>query len=246
MSSTNRSRVTPYVAHESFHPKPRRLILIFERFTERARQVCVLAQDEARAARRDAIGTEHILIGLLREEASLAARVLESFNLTAGEVRRQAKELTGDGPEAVFGSIPFTPRAKRVLELSLREALSLGHNYIGTEHILLGLVRENGGIAAQILTELGLGAENIRDEVIRILSGPSRQSTKKPNTKHGFTAPAKDEEVRLHNQDLLLIVRITQWEFLRSMDGESFGLRARGDGTYDALRDPLRLELTAN
>ena len=116
---------------------------MFERFTERARQVVVLAQDEARALKHNYIGTEHILLGLLREEEGLAARVLESLDITVEEVRAQVARIVGQGDEVTTGQIPFTPRAKKVLELALREALSLGHNYIGTEHILLGLVREN-------------------------------------------------------------------------------------------------------
>ena len=111
---------------------------VFERFTERARQVVVLAQDEARALKHNYIGTEHILLGLLREEEGLAARVLESLDITVEEVRAQVARIVGQGDEVTSGQIPFTPRAKKVLELALREALSLGHNYIGTEHILLG------------------------------------------------------------------------------------------------------------
>src|SRR5207248_887978 len=123
---------------------------MFERFTERARQVVVLAQDEARALKHNYIGTEHILLGLLREEEGLAARVLESLDITVEEVRAQVARIVGQGDEVTTGQIPFTPRAKKVLELALREALSLGHNYIGTEHILLGLVREHEGLAARI------------------------------------------------------------------------------------------------
>src|SRR6266581_355971 len=139
-------------------PPRRKDAVLFERFTERARQVVVLAQDEARALKHNYIGTEHILLGLLREEEGLAARVLESLDITVEEVPT--------------GQIPFTPRAKKVLELALREALSLGHNYIGTEHILLGLVRENEGVAARILLDFDADSEKIRNEVIRMLSGP--------------------------------------------------------------------------
>ena len=124
---------------------------MFERFTERARQVVVLAQDEARALKHNYIGTEHILLGLLREEEGLAARVLESLDITVEEVRAQIARIVGQGDEVTTGQIPFTPRAKKVLELALREALSLGHNYIGTEHILLALLEledGNGPLAA--------------------------------------------------------------------------------------------------
>jgi ATP-dependent Clp protease ATP-binding subunit ClpC len=148
---------------------------LFERFTERARQVVVLAQDEARALKHNYIGTEHILLGLLREEEGLAARVLESLDITVEEVRAQVARIVGQGDEVTTGQIPFTPRAKKVLELALREALSLGHNYIGTEHILLGLVRENEGVAARILLDFDADADKIRNEIIRMLSGPGRR-----------------------------------------------------------------------
>ena len=153
-----------------YHPRT-----LFERFTERARQVVVLAQDEARALKHNYIGTEHILLGLLREEEGLAARVLESLDITVEEVRAQVARIVGQGDEVTTGQIPFTPRAKKVLELALREALSLGHNYIGTEHILLGLVRENEGVAARILLDFDADAEKIRNEIIRMLSGPGRR-----------------------------------------------------------------------
>ena len=139
---------------------------MFERFTERARQVVVLAQDEARALKHNYIGTEHILLGLLREEEGLAARVLESLVITVEEVRAQVARIVGQGDEVTTGQIPFTPRAKKVLELALREALSLGHNYIGTEHILLGLVREGEGLAAMVLTRLGADLEAVRARVL--------------------------------------------------------------------------------
>src|SRR3954462_1212624 len=148
---------------------------MFERFTERARQVVVLAQEEARILKHNYIGTEHILLGLLREEEGLAARVLESLDITVERVRAQVVRIVGSGEEVTSGQIPFTPRAKKVLELALREALSLGHNYIGTEHILLGLVRENEGVAARILLDFDADAEKIRNEIIRMLSGPGRR-----------------------------------------------------------------------
>jgi ATP-dependent Clp protease ATP-binding subunit ClpC len=152
---------------------------MFGRFTERARQVVVLAQDEARALKHNYIGTEHILLGLLREEEGLAARVLESLDITVEEVRAQVARIVGQGDEVTSGQIPFMPRAKRVLELALREAVSLGHNYIGTEHILLGLVRENEGVAARILLDFDADAEKIRNEIIRMLSGPGRTLQKR-------------------------------------------------------------------
>ena len=132
---------------------------MFERFTERARQVVVLAQDEARTLKHNYIGTEHILLGLLREEEGLAARVLESLDITVEEVRAQVARIVGQGDEVTTGQIPFTPRAKKVLELALREALLLGHNYIGTEHLLLGLLDEENGLGARTLSDLGVTRE---------------------------------------------------------------------------------------
>ncbi len=155
---------------------------MFERFTERARQVVVLAQEEARTLKHNYIGTEHILLGLLREEEGLAARVLESLEITVERVRAQVVRIVGSGEEVTSGQIPFTPRAKKVLELALREALSLGHNYIGTEHILLGLVRENEGVAARILLDFDADSEKIRNEVIRMLSGPGGRRGTAPGT----------------------------------------------------------------
>jgi ATP-dependent Clp protease ATP-binding subunit ClpA len=145
---------------------------VFERFTERARQVVVLAQDESRALKHNYIGTEHLLLGLLREQDGVAMQVLESLDITVEEVRAQVARIVGQGDEVTTGQIPFTPRAKKVLELALREALSLGHNYIGSEHILLGIVRENEGVAAQILLDFDADAERIRSEVIRFLAMP--------------------------------------------------------------------------
>jgi ATP-dependent Clp protease ATP-binding subunit ClpC len=148
---------------------------VFERFTGRARHVVVLAQDEARALRHNYIGTEHLLLGLLREEEGLAARVLDSLGITVDDARAQVASIVGGGDELpASGQIPFTPRAKKVLELSLREALSLGHNYIGTEHILLGLVREDKGVAARILLDFDADAEKIRSKTVGMLSSPGR------------------------------------------------------------------------
>ncbi len=149
---------------------------MFERFTERARQVVVLAQEEARSLKHNYIGTEHLLLGLLREEEGVAARVLDGLEVSVEEVRAAVVRIVGSGEESPQGQIPFTPRAKKVLELALREALSLGHNYIGTEHILLGLVREDEGVAARILLDLDAEPEKIRNEVMRALSGPGRRS----------------------------------------------------------------------
>jgi ATP-dependent Clp protease ATP-binding subunit ClpC len=144
---------------------------MFERFTERARQVVVLAQDEARQLKHNYIGTEHLLLGLLREEQGIAARVLESLGVTLEEVRGQVGRIVGMGDEVESGQIPFTPRAKKVLELSLREAVSLNHNFIGTEHVLLGVARENEGVAMRILLDHEIDEDRIRSEVMRTLGG---------------------------------------------------------------------------
>ena len=130
---------------------------MFERFTDRARRVVVLAQDEARRLDHDYIGTEHLLLGLLHEGQGVAAQALDGLGVDLAEVRRRVEEIIGRGQHAPSGHIPFTPRAKKVLELSLREALDLGHDYIGTEHILLGIVREGQGVAAQVLAAHGRG-----------------------------------------------------------------------------------------
>ncbi len=144
---------------------------MFERFTDRARRVVVLAQEEARMLNHNYIGTEHILLGLIHEGEGVAAKALESMNISLEAVRNQVTEIIGRGQTAPAGHIPFTPRAKKVLELSLREALQLGHNYIGTEHILLGLIREGEGVAAQVLQKLGADLNRVRQQVIQLLSG---------------------------------------------------------------------------
>src|SRR6266478_4160510 len=144
---------------------------MFERFTDRARRVVVLAQEEARLLNHNYIGTEHILLGLIHEGEGVAAKALESLGISLEGVCQQVEEIIGQGQQAPSGHIPFTPRAKKVLELSLREALQLGHNYIGTEHILLGLIREGQGVAAQVLVKLGADPGRIRQQVIQLLAG---------------------------------------------------------------------------
>src|SRR5580765_8308629 len=146
---------------------------MFERFTDRARRVVVLAQEEARMLNHNYIGTEHVLLGLIHEGEGVAAKALESLGISLEAVRSQVEEIIGQGQAAPTGHIPFTPRAKKVLELSLREALQLGHNYIGTEHILLGLIREGEGVAAQVLQKLGADLARVRQQVIQLLSGYS-------------------------------------------------------------------------
>ena len=141
---------------------------MFERFTDRARRVVVLAQEEARMLNHNYIGTEHILLGLIHEGEGVAAKALESLGISLDAVRQQVEEIIGQGQQAPSGHIPFTPRAKKVMELSLREALQLGHDYIGTEHILLGLIREGDGVAAQVLVHLGADRNTVRQQVIQL------------------------------------------------------------------------------
>ncbi|GGO64792.1 ATP-dependent Clp protease ATP-binding protein [Microbacterium nanhaiense] len=144
---------------------------MFERFTDRARRVVVLAQEEAKMLNHNYIGTEHILLGLIHEGEGVAAKALEALDISLDAVREQVQDIIGQGQQQPTGHIPFTPRAKKVLELSLREALQLGHNYIGTEHILLGLIREGEGVAAQVLVKLGADLNKVRQQVIQLLSG---------------------------------------------------------------------------
>jgi ATP-dependent Clp protease ATP-binding subunit ClpC len=144
---------------------------VFQRFSDRARRVVVLAQEEARMLNHNYIGTEHLLLGLIQEGEGVAAKALESMGISLEAVRNQVEEIIGRGSSAPTGHIPFTPRAKKVLELSLREALQLGHNYIGTEHILLGLIREGEGVAAQVLTKLGADLDRVRNQVVQLLTG---------------------------------------------------------------------------
>jgi ATP-dependent Clp protease ATP-binding subunit ClpC len=151
---------------------------MFERFTDRARRVVVLAQDEARGLNHNWIGTEHLLLAVIREGHGVGAKALESMQISLDAARQQVESLIGRGQNPVGdGHIPFTPRAKKVLELSLREALQLGHDYIGTEHILLGLIREGDGVAAQVLVSLGCDLNRARQQVIQLLHGyQGRQS----------------------------------------------------------------------
>jgi ATP-dependent Clp protease ATP-binding subunit ClpA len=150
---------------------------MFERFTDRARRVVVLAQEEARMLDHNYIGTEHILLGLIHEGEGVAAKALESLGISLDAVRQQVEEIIGQGQQTPSGHIPFTPRAKKVLELTRREAEQLGHNYIGTEHILLGLIREGNGVAAQVLVMLGGDLNRVRLTVIQLLHG---HPTKEP------------------------------------------------------------------
>jgi ATP-dependent Clp protease ATP-binding subunit ClpA len=192
---------------------------MFHRFTERARDVVVFAQDEARELRHDWIGTEHLLLGLLRVEEGLAARVLWALGVTLAEVREQVARIIGQGDEVPGGQIPFTPRGKKVLELALREALSLGHNYIGTEHILLGLVREGEGVANQILIDFDAGYENVRSEFERLRSHrPVDDEEKSPDRE--LTSPPFSQEF------LAELARLME-EKERALDDQEFEAAAR-------------------
>ena len=146
---------------------------MFERFTERARKVVVKAQDEARFLKQSYIGTEHILLGLIDEKEGIAARVFYELDITFEEIKLAVKEVVTEGTSESYEHIPFTPRAKKVLELSLREALQMGHNYIGTEHILLGLLREGEGVAARVLNSMGITLDNVKEKVKELLNKQS-------------------------------------------------------------------------
>jgi ATP-dependent Clp protease ATP-binding subunit ClpA len=143
---------------------------LFERFTDRGRRVVVLAQEEARLLNHNYIGTEHLLLGLLHEGQGIAAKALDALGISLERVRQKLEEIIGQGDSPPSGNIPFTPRAKKVLELALRESLQLGHNYIGTEHLLLGLLREGEGVAAQVLVKLGADLETVRKQVVELVA----------------------------------------------------------------------------
>jgi len=154
---------------------------MFERFTDRARRVVVLAQEEARLLNHNYIGTEHILLGLLHEGEAVSAQALQALGVSLEAVRQQVEEIIGAGQQPPSGHIPFTPRAKKVLELSLREALQLGCDYIGPEHILLGLVREGEGVAAQVLVRLGADLNQVRQQVIQLLRSRESEAPDEPS-----------------------------------------------------------------
>ena len=178
---------------------------MFERFTDRARRVVVLAQEEARMLNHNYIGTEHILLGLIHEGEGVAAKALESLGISLEGVRQQVEEIIGQGQQAPSGHIPFTPRAKKVLEFSLREALQLGHNYIGTEHILLGLIREGEGVAAQVLVKLGADLNRVRQQTIQLLSG--QPATEAVESLAGDAAPASSTVLDHFGENLTAAAR---------------------------------------
>jgi ATP-dependent Clp protease ATP-binding subunit ClpC len=172
---------------------------VFERFTDRARRVVVLAQEEARSLDHNYIGTEHILLGIIREREGVGARALSALEISLDSVRVDVERIIGRGEETPGGHIPFTPRAKKVLELSLREALHLGHNYIGTEHILLGLVREGEGVAAQVLINSGAGLESVRQAVLKLLAGMAtvQEAPPQADLRCSFCNKAQNEVAKL-------------------------------------------------
>jgi ATP-dependent Clp protease ATP-binding subunit ClpA len=190
---------------------------MFERFTDRARRVVVLAQEEAQLLNHDYIGTEHLLLGLVHDGEGVAAKALESLGISLEAVRAQVEETIGQGQRAATGHVPFTPRAKKVLELSLREALQFGHNYIGTEHILLGLVREGEGVAAQVLVKLGGDLSRVRQQVIQLLSGYA-----------GGEAAAEQAGARTR------LVRMTVPEELREGEEQLAQVRREKEAAIDA------------
>jgi Clp amino terminal domain, pathogenicity island component/UvrB/uvrC motif len=192
---------------------------MFERFTDRARRVVVLAQEEARMLNHNYIGTEHLLLGLIHEGEGVAARALEAMGISLEVVRLQVEEIIGQGQEAPSGHIPFTPRAKKVLELSLREATQLGHEHIGTEHILLGLVREGDGVAAQVLVKLGADLNRVRQQVIGLLRGrvgrsPAGEDRPVHQRERARARPADDVLARLESLDERLAA-IERWVGMR-------------------------------
>ena len=191
---------------------------MFEKFTDRARRVIVVAQEEARRLHHDYIGTEHLLLGLIREGEGVAAKALESLGISLEDVRRDVEEIVPPGEHERSGHIPFTPRAKKVLELSLRESQQLGHNYIGTEHILLGLIREGEGVAAQVLVKLGADLNRVREQVLQILGAYARETGAESETAvtwEAGTGLTGEREVRIVGSPAQLAEMISR---LRSID----------------------------
>jgi ATP-dependent Clp protease ATP-binding subunit ClpC len=224
---------------------------MFERFTDRARLAVGLAQDEARRLNHDYIGTEHILLGLIQEGEGVAARALESLGISLEAVRQQVEEIIGRGQRAPSGHIPFTPRAKKALELSVREAKALGHDYIGTEHILLGLIREGSGVAAQVLVKLGADLNRTRQQVVQLLYGHRGEDV----TGKGLPLPG-DALTRAGSLDRRLAA-IERWVGLRpdldDLDQEIARVRRAKEAAIDrqdfeasaALRDQEKQLLAA-
>lgn len=197
---------------------------MFERFTERARQVVVFAQEEARELRHGYIGTEHLLLGLLREEEGLAARVLENLDVGAEDVRSQIRSVVGEGDEVPAGQIPFTPRTKKALEKALRQALALKHTSIGTEHVLLGLLEDEKAVGVRILVDLGAAPEQIREQLLGMLSGPGGGERLQPARRGwAYRVELLDDEEAL-TADFLDPLGLEGWELV-AVVGEPPGAR---------------------
>jgi ATP-dependent Clp protease ATP-binding subunit ClpC len=218
---------------------------MFEWFTEGARRVVVLAQEEARTLGHNYIGTEHILLGLIRESASVAARTLESLGISLEAVRQQVEEITGTGQEQQRGHIPFTPQAKKAIELSLRESQQLGHSYIGTEHILLGLIREGEGVAAQVLVRQGADLHRARQQVIALLLGYQGEQPVSPRTappQGSRTTPPPGGGRLLTVREAAEIMHVSKMAVYRLVhDGELHGIRA--GRSFQIPEEALRLYL---
>jgi ATP-dependent Clp protease ATP-binding subunit ClpA len=199
---------------------------VFERFTDRARRAVVLAQEEARLLNHNYVGTEHLLLGLIHEGEGVAAKALESLGISLQAVRTEVEEIIGQGQSAPTGHIPFTPRAKKVLELSLREAKQLDHDYIGTEHILLGLIREGEGVAAQVLVKLGASLDRVRQQVIQLLGGYTGEGAAEqagaPTRLVRMTVPA---ELREGEEQLAQVRRAKEAAIDRGDFEQAAGLR---------------------
>ncbi|HEV8276795.1 MAG TPA: Clp protease N-terminal domain-containing protein [Streptosporangiaceae bacterium] len=213
---------------------------MFERFTDRARRVVVLAQEEARMLNHNYLGTEHLLLGLVHEGEGVAARALESLGISLGAVRQQVEEIIGQGQQPPAGHVPFTPRAKKVIELARREASDLGHNYIGTEHLLLGLVREGEGVAAQVLVKLGADLAGVRQQVVELLHGPAGSVVPGQGRRRGKRARARLIDDALARVDALdrRLAAIERWAGLRpdlaGLDEEITQVRREKETAIDA------------
>jgi ATP-dependent Clp protease ATP-binding subunit ClpC len=212
---------------------------MFERYTDRARRVVVLAQEEARMLNHNYIGTEHLLLGLIHEGEGVAAKALESLGISLAAVRQQVEAIIGQGPQAPYGHIPFTPRAKKVLELAPREARALGHDYIGTEHILLGLIREGDGVAAQVLVALGADLNRVRQQVIQLLHGHQGKDVIGEGSRQGKRARAElldDVLARVDSLDRRLAA-IERWVGMRpaldDLDQEIAQVRREKEAAID-------------
>jgi ATP-dependent Clp protease ATP-binding subunit ClpA len=235
------------------------VVEVFERFTDRARRVVVLAQEEARMLNHNYLGTEHILLGLIHEGEGVAARALESLGISLEAVRQQVEKIIGQGQQAPSGHIPFTPRAKKVMELASREALQLGHNYVGTEHILLGLIREGEGVAAQVLVKLGADLNRVRQQMIQLLHGYQGPEPADYRRRLGKRARARLMDDALARMDALdrRLAAIERWAAMRpdldDVDQEIAQVRREKETAIDsqnfesaaALRDKEKELLTA-